>query len=104
MKLKNKFNDTSFTKEGWSMEQKKTFRQMVEVNKITFDNIYNASVLVQNQFERIANAALEQVPGVSEEGHKAIEHWAELFKSGRNSFKLQMDKNFEQAEKLFISS
>lgn len=85
------------------MDQKKIFKQMIELNQTTFDNIFNVTVLVQDQFERVANAALDQIPGIPAEGRKSIENWAEIFKYGRNSFKQQMDNNFEQAEKLFIS-
>lgn len=84
------------------MDQKKIFKQMIELNQTTFDNLFNVTVLVQDQFERVANAALDQIPGIPAEGRKSIENWAEIFKYGRNSFKQQIDNNFEQAEKLFI--
>lgn len=84
------------------MDQKKTFKQIFELNQTTFDNIFNVTVLVQNRFERVANAALNQISGIPAEKRKSIENWAEAFKYSRNSFKKQIDKNFEQAEKLFI--
>lgn len=84
------------------MDQKKIFKQMIELNQTTFNNIFNVTVLVQDQFEKVANAALDQIPGMPVEGRKSIENWAEIFKYGRNSFKQQMDNNFEQAEKFFI--
>jgi hypothetical protein len=84
------------------MDQKQLFKQMIEFNQTTFNNIFNATVLVQDQFERVANTALDQIPGLPAEGRKAIENWADVFKDGRNSFKQQIDNSFEQAEKLFI--
>lgn len=84
------------------MDQKKIFKQMIESNQLTFNNIFNVTVLVQDQIERAANSALDQIPGIPAEGRKSIENWAEFFKYGRNSFKQQMDNNFEQAQKLFI--
>jgi hypothetical protein len=84
------------------MDQKQLFKQMIEFNQTTFKNIFNATVLVQDQFEKVANAALDQIPGLPAEGRKSIEHWADVFKDGRNSFKQQIDNSFEQAEKLFI--
>jgi hypothetical protein len=83
------------------MDQKQLFKQMIEFNQTTFDNIFNVTVLVQDQFEKIANAALDQIPGLPAEGRKSIENWADVFKDGRNSFKQQIDHGFEQAEKLF---
>ena len=84
------------------MDQKQLFKQMIEFNLTTFNNIFNATVLVQDQFERVAKAALDQIPGLPAEGRKTIENWADVFKDGRNSFKQQIDNGFEQAEKLFI--
>jgi hypothetical protein len=84
------------------MDQKQLLKQMIEFNQATFNNIFNATVLVQDQFERVAKAALDQIPGLPAEGRKTIENWADVFKDGRNSFKQQIDNSFEQAEKLFI--
>ncbi len=84
------------------MDQKQLFKQMIELNQTTFDNIFNATVLVQDQFERVANAALDQTPAWPAEGRKSIENWADVFKYGRNSFKQQMDNMFEQAHRLLI--
>jgi len=84
------------------MDQKKMLKQMIEFNQATFNNFFNATVLVQDQFEKVANAALDQIPGLPAEGRKSIENWADIIKYGRNSFKQQVDSNFEQAEKLFV--
>jgi hypothetical protein len=59
-------------------------------------------VLLQDQFEKVGNTALEQIPGMPAEGRKAVENWAETFKEGRTNFKQQIDTSFEQAEKLFV--
>ncbi len=84
------------------MDQKQLFKQMIEFNQTTFNNIFNATALIQDQFEKAANAALDQIPGLPAEGRKAIENWADVFKTGRNTFKQQIDHSFEQADKLFI--
>jgi hypothetical protein len=84
------------------MDQKQLFKQIIEFNQTTFNNTFNAAVLVQDQFERVANAALDQIPGLPVEGRKAVENWADVFKTGRNMFKQQIDNSFEQAEKLFM--
>ena len=84
------------------MDQKQTFKQMIEFNRTTFNNAYNAMVLVQDQFEKAALAALDQAHGLPAEGRKALEDWSAAFKDGRKNFKQQMDNGFEQAEKLFV--
>ena len=82
------------------MDQKQLIKQIIEFNQVTFNNIFNAIVLLQDQFERAAYAALEQTAGLPAENRKTIDNWAEVFKSGRESFKLQIDNGFEQAHKL----
>ncbi len=82
------------------MDQKQLIKQIIEFNQTTFNNIFNAIVLVQDQFEKAANTALDQTTGLPAENRKAIENWTEVFKNGRNSFKLQIDNGFEQAHKL----
>ena len=85
------------------MDQKQTFKQMIEFNRTTFNNAYNAMVLVQDQCEKAAYAVLDQATGLPVEGRKTIENWSEAFKDGRKNFKQQMDIGFEQAEKLFVA-
>jgi hypothetical protein len=84
------------------MDQKQMFKQMIEFNQTTFNNAYDAMVLLQDQFEKAARAALDQAHGLPAEGRKAIENWSEAFKDGRKNLKQQIDSGFEQAEKLFV--
>ena len=85
------------------MDQKQTFKQMIEFNRTTFNNAYNAMVLVQDQCEKAVYAVLDQATGLPVEGRKTIENWSEAFKDGRKNFKQQMDNGFEQAVKLFVA-
>lgn len=85
------------------MDQKQTFKQMIEFNRTTFNNAYNTMVLVQDQFEKAAYEVLDQATALPVEGRKAIENWSEAFKDGRKNLKQQMDNGFEQAEKLFVA-
>ena len=84
------------------MEQRQVFKQMIDFNQTTFGNAFDAMVLLQDQFDKVANTALDQIPGVPTEGRKAIKNWSEVFKDGRKNFKQQIDSGFEQAEKLFV--
>ena len=83
------------------MDQKEIFKQMIEFNQATFNNVYDSVALIQDQFESIAMKALDQSDIVPEDGRKAIESWAELLKNGRKDIKVQIDNSFEQADKLF---
>ena len=83
------------------MEQKQILKQVLDINQITFNNAFDAMVLLQDQFEMIANTALDQIPGLPAEGRKAFESWAQAFKEGRKNFKQLIDNSFDQAEKFF---
>ncbi len=82
------------------MDQKQLIKQIIEFNQTTFNNVFNAIVLLQDQFERAANTTLDQIAGLPAENRQAIENWADVFKNSRNNFKLQIDNGFEQAHKL----
>ncbi len=84
------------------MDQKQVAKQVLAFNQATFDNTFDAIVLLQNQFEKVANTALDQIPGLPAEGRQAIDNWTKAFKEGRQNFKQQIDKGFDQAEKLFV--
>lgn len=83
------------------MDQKQMIKQMIEFNQNTLNNVYDSVVLLQDQFETIAMKALGQSGILPEEGYKAIESWAKVFKNGRKDIKAQIDNGFQQAEKLF---
>jgi hypothetical protein len=83
------------------MDQKKMVKQMLDFNHATFNNGFNAVVLLQDQFERVAQTALSQAGWLPEEGHKAISEWAENYKTGRENFKSYMDDNYAKVESFF---
>lgn len=84
------------------MDTKKLVNQMIEFNQTTFNNAYDSMVLMQDQFESIANKALDQTNMVPEQGRRAMESWAQLFKNSRKNIKKHIDDGFKQAEKLFV--
>jgi hypothetical protein len=83
------------------MDQKQMIKQMIEFNQATFNNTFQALVLLQNQFEQVAQTAIEQANWLPAEGRKAIEDWVESFKTGREQFKKHIDDSYEQVNKYF---
>jgi hypothetical protein len=83
------------------MDQKQILKQMIEFNQATFNNTFQAVVLLQDQFERIAKTAIEQANWLPEEGRKAIENWVEAYKTGRDNYKSFVDDSYKQVEKYF---
>ncbi len=83
------------------MDQKVMVKQMIEFNQTTFNNIYESMVLLQDQFENMTMKALDQSGIIPDEGRKALQSWAKVFKTSRKDIKSQIDNSFQQAEKLF---
>ncbi|MGD9367598.1 MAG: hypothetical protein PVH87_18000 [Desulfobacteraceae bacterium] len=83
------------------MDHKQLLKQMIEFNQTTFNNSFQALALLQDQFERIANTAIDQASWLPAEGRKAIENWAEAYKTGRDNFKSHVEDSYKQVEKFF---
>jgi hypothetical protein len=60
-------------------------------------------VLLQDQFERIAQTAIEQASWLPAEGRKAIENWVEAYKTGRDNYKSYVDDSYQKVEKYFAA-
>jgi hypothetical protein len=86
------------------MDQKQIFKQMIDFNKASFDNGFNAMVLIQDQTERAANALLDQATWLPAEGKKAIQDWVKTYKNGREEFKTSVDASFKKVEEYFSSA
>ncbi|MEN6488668.1 MAG: hypothetical protein ABFD66_07265 [Smithella sp.] len=77
------------------MDQKKITKQMMEFNKIVFnDNFYTMNALYEHT-ERLINKFWEKSPILSEEGRKFTSEWTKNYKTGCDNFKNAVNKNFE---------
>lgn len=85
------------------MDQKQMLKQMIEFNQATFNNAFNAMSLLQDQFDRVTKTVLEQATWLPAEGRKAIENWADSYKTGRESFKKYVDDSYKKVEEFFVS-
>jgi hypothetical protein len=83
------------------MDSSKIAKQMIDFQKTTFDNTFNAMVLLQGQAEIMANTILDQATWMPEEGKKAINDWVTAYKKGREDFKKVVDENFKKVEDFF---
>ena len=80
------------------MDPKKLMKQMVDFNKTTFDNTFNAITMLQDQMERMSSMFLEQTPALPEEGKKAVKEWLKAYKTGREEFKKAVDEGYKKLE------
>ena len=85
------------------MEQKEITKQMIDFNKATFDNTFNAMLMLQEQTEKMVSTYLDQATWLPEEGKKVINEWAKAYKKGCEDFKEAVDENFKGVEDFFAS-
>ena len=83
------------------MEPEKMAKQMIDFHKATFDNSFNAMVMLQDQTEKMVNTFLGQATWLPDEGTRAIDEWLKAYKKGREDFKKLVDENFEKVESFF---
>lgn len=83
------------------MDQKYLFKQIIEFQKTTFDNSFDALAKLQEQGESIINNSLKQAEWLPEEGKKAIKEWLQAYKKARAEFKNTVDSNFTKVQEFF---
>ena len=86
------------------MDQKMIMKQMIDFNKATFDNSFNAMVMLQGQTEKMVNTFIGQATWLPEEGKKVINEWIKAYGKGSEDFKNAVEENFKKVEDFFSSS
>jgi hypothetical protein len=86
------------------MDPLKLTKQMIDFNKASFDNTFNAMVLLQEQAEKMVNTFMEQATSLPGEGKKALNEWVETVKKGREDFKKVVDQGFGKVEDYFAEA
>ena len=77
---------------------------MIDFQKATFDNTFNAMVLLQEQTERMFQTLMEPASFVPDEGKKMLTEWVQTFKKGREEFKKAVDEGFGKVEAYFAEA
>jgi hypothetical protein len=84
------------------MDHQMISKQFFDLQRIYFDNFFNAMIMLQDQAERATNMFLESsLLPIPEEGKGLVRDWLQAFKKGRDEFKRAMDESFDQTEKSF---
>lgn len=83
------------------MDQKQLLKQVIDFNKATMDNTYNAMCLMQEQAERMGQTTMDQATWLPEEGKKVIDDLMTAYKKGRDDFKKGVDEAFKKVEEYF---
>ena len=83
------------------MDPKKMGKQMLDFYKSTFENSYNAMMMLQEQMERMGNLYWGQMVNVPDEVKKGVTEWSKSYKKNCEDFKKGVDDNFKKLESLF---
>jgi polyhydroxyalkanoate synthesis regulator phasin len=83
------------------MDSSKIAKQMIDFQKTTFDNTFNAMAMLQEQAESMSRTILDQATWMPEEGRKAVNDWLKAYKKGREDFKKGVNENFTKVEDFF---
>lgn len=83
------------------MEQGRLIRQMIDFQKASFDNSFNAMVMIQEQTEKMAKNFLDQASWLPEDGKNVLNQWIGAYRKGRDTFKKSVDENYRKVEEFF---
>jgi hypothetical protein len=83
------------------MDQKGMIKQVIDFQKNTFNNSFNAIVMLQEQSEKMIDSLMSQAPWVTQDFKKAMGDWISTYKKGREEFKHSVDENFKRVEDYF---
>ncbi len=75
-------------------------KQMIDVQKATFDGMINSMIMVWEQ----TSAMLESATWIPEEGRKAFRQWVEINKQGCVSLKGAVDSGYSNLERFFTGT
>jgi polyhydroxyalkanoate synthesis regulator phasin len=83
------------------MELKNVTKQTFDFYRSSFNNSFNAMMMLQEQAQKVLDMYLEQTTGFPEEGKKAINEWIKAYKKGSADFKSAVDESFKRMEGFF---
>jgi hypothetical protein len=81
------------------MDQKQIVKQMLNFNKSSFNNAFNALAMAQEQTETMGKSFIEQAASwLPAEGKKAVQDWLDACKKGREEYKKLIDDAYKKVE------
>jgi hypothetical protein len=80
------------------MDLKKLGQEMIDFYKTTFDNSYNAIMMLQEQTERMTNMYWGQMVNLPQEAKKSLNEWTKSYNKNCEEFKKVVDDGFKNLE------
>jgi len=82
------------------MDPKKLGQQMIDFYKTTFENSFNAIMMLQEQTERMTSLYWGQMVNLPQEAKKGLNEWAKSHNKNCEDFKKVVDDGFKNLESL----
>lgn len=79
-------------------------KQTVEFYKTSFNNSFNAMMLLQEQAQKMFDMQLGQLPGLPDEAKSTIKQWIDTYNKGCQQFKATVDEGFKQVDSYFSAA
>ncbi|BBO89619.1 hypothetical protein [Desulfosarcina ovata] len=86
------------------MEYSQMTKRVIDFQKMSFDNWYNAVTSLQNQAVSMMDTVLDQSRWLPDDGRKAIQRWIHLCEQEGGRFKTYVDDGFTGIEKYISES
>jgi len=86
------------------MEQTQLTKKIIDFQKMSFEQWFDAVSLIQNQAEKTMDVMLDQSTWIPEDGRNALRNWTNLCQQERGRFKSYVDKGFSALEKVVLST
>jgi len=80
------------------MDPKKLGQQMMDFYKTTFDNSFNALMMLQEQTERVTGLYWGQMVNLPQEAKKELNEWTKFYNKNCEDFKKVVDDGFKNLE------
>lgn len=86
------------------MNQMQFVKQVLDFQKSSLDNSFEAMKVIQEQTEKVTETLLSQANWIPEDGKKVLSQWYDAYKKGTDDFKKIVDDNFQKVEDYFSTS
>ena len=83
------------------MDNKEIVKQMIDLHKTSFGNVFSTMVTLQDQAEKIMKTFVDQTPGITDEGKKVMDQLNSVYKKNRDDFKKAVDEGYEKVAVFF---
>jgi hypothetical protein len=86
------------------MDQMQITKQILEFNKVLFDNTFKSMTFLHDQTEQYVFRFLEKATWVPTDGKKAVNEWVNTYKKGIEYFKVYADDNYKKVVDFFANA